>query len=111
MYADTQEWLKYYFRWFCKCRPEGLRLQNLLSEIIFQPFLNINIPISEEVLFILKKDEKSLQEEARKILALQFFKERKLSLGKAAELADMDKDDFVILLGKNQIDIYQYTEH
>ena len=73
--------------------------------------LNINIPISEEVLFALKKDEKSLQEEARKILALQFFKERKLSLGKAAELADMDKDDFVILLGKNQIDIYQYTEH
>ncbi len=72
--------------------------------------LNINIPISKEILFVLKKDEKSLQEEARKILALQFFKERKLSLGKAAELADMDKDDFVILLGKNQIDIYQYTE-
>lgn len=72
--------------------------------------LIINIPISEEVLFVLKKDEKSLQEEARMILALQFFKERKLSLGKAAELAGMDKDDFVILLGKNQIDIYQYTE-
>lgn len=72
--------------------------------------LNINIPISEEVLFVLKKDEKSLQEEARKILALQFFKERKLSLGKSAELAGMDKDEFVILLGKNQIDIYQYTE-
>ena len=71
---------------------------------------NINIPISEEILLVLKKDEKSLQEEARKILALQFFKERKLSLGKAAELAGMDKDDFVILLGKNQIDIYQYTE-
>ncbi len=72
--------------------------------------LNINIPISEDVLFVLKKDEKSLQEEARKILALQFFKERKLSLGKAAELAGMDKDDFATLLGKNQIDIYQYTE-
>jgi predicted HTH domain antitoxin len=72
--------------------------------------LNINIPISEEVLFVLKKDEKTLQEEARKILALQFFKERKLSLGKAAGLAGMDKNEFVILLGKNQIDIYQYTE-
>ena len=72
--------------------------------------LNINIPISEEILFVLKKDEKSLQEEARKILALQFFKERKLSLGKAAELSGMDKNDFVLLLGKNQIDIYQYTD-
>jgi len=62
------------------------------------------------MLFALKKDEKSLQEEARKIIAMQFFKERKLSLGKAAELAGMDKNEFVILLGKNQIDIYQYTE-
>ncbi len=68
--------------------------------------LNVNIPVSEEILFVLKKDEKSLQEEARKILALQFFKERKLSLGKAAELAGMDKDDFVTLLGRNKIDIY-----
>ena len=71
---------------------------------------NINIPVSEEVLFVLKKDEKSLQAEARRILAIQFFKQRKLSLGKAAELAGMDKDDFVMLLGRNQIDIYQYTE-
>ncbi|MCF8012157.1 MAG: UPF0175 family protein [Clostridiales bacterium] len=73
--------------------------------------ININIPISEELLFVLKKDEQSLQEEARKILAMQFFKERKLSLGKAAELAGMEKNEFVILLGKNQIDIYQYTEN
>jgi len=72
--------------------------------------ININIPVSEEVLFVLKKDEKSLQEEARKILALQYFKERKLSLGKAAELAGMSKDDFTIFLGNNKIDIYQYTE-
>lgn len=72
--------------------------------------VNINIPISKEMLFVLKKDEKSLQEEARQILALQFFKERKLSLGKAAELAGMDKEYFVNLLGKNRIDIYQYTE-
>ncbi len=72
--------------------------------------LTLNIPISEELLFVLKKDEQSLQEEARKILAMQFFKERKLSLGKAAELAGIDKNEFVILLGKNQIDIYQYTE-
>lgn len=41
---------------------------------------------------------------------MQFFKERKLFLGRAAELAGMNKDDFAILLGKNQIDIYQYTE-
>jgi predicted HTH domain antitoxin len=72
--------------------------------------LNINVPISEEVLFILKKDEKSLQKEITSILALQFFKEKRLSLGKSAELAGMTKNEFVEFLGKHEIDIYQYTE-
>ncbi len=64
--------------------------------------LTLNIPISEELLFALKKDEQSLQEEARKILAMQFFKERKLSLGKAAELAGRQ---YAYLLGLNVIGV------
>jgi predicted HTH domain antitoxin len=72
--------------------------------------LNINVPISEEVLFILKKDEKALQKEFATILAVQFFKEKRLSLGKSAELAGMTKNEFVEFLGKHEIDIYQYTE-
>ena len=67
-------------------------------------------PLSEEVLFILKKDEKSLQKEITSILALQFFKEKRLSLGKSAELAGMTKNEFVEYLGKHEVDIYQYTE-
>jgi predicted HTH domain antitoxin len=72
--------------------------------------LNLNIPVPKEVLFVLKKDEKSLRDEARKILALDFFKKRRLSLGKAAALAGLSKDDFTIFLGLNRIDIFQYTE-
>ena len=72
--------------------------------------LNINVPISEEVLFILKKDEKALQKEISTILAVQFFKEKRLSLGKSAELAGMSKNEFVEFLGIHGIDIYQYTE-
>jgi predicted HTH domain antitoxin len=72
--------------------------------------LNINIPVSEEILFILKKDEASFQKEILKMLALQFFIEKKLSLGKASELAGMDKNDFVELLGQHSIDIYRYSE-
>jgi predicted HTH domain antitoxin len=44
------------------------------------------------------------------ILALQFFKEKRLSLGKSAELAGMTKNEFVEFLGKHEIDIYQFTE-
>jgi predicted HTH domain antitoxin len=72
--------------------------------------LNINVPISEEVLFILKKDEKSLQKEITSILALQFFKEKRLSLGKSAELAGMTKNEFIEYLGKHEVDVYQYAD-
>ena len=71
---------------------------------------NIQLAISEEILFILKKDEKDLQKEILKILAMQFFMQKKLSLGKAAEMAEMDKNDFIQLLGENNIDIYRYTK-
>ncbi len=66
--------------------------------------------MSEEILFILKKDEDSFQKEILKILALQFFKEKKLSPGKASELAGMDKNEFTELLGQYNIDIYRYSE-
>lgn len=72
--------------------------------------LNINIPVSKEILFILKKDEQSFQQEILRILALYLFKEKKLSLGKSAELAGMEKNEFVYLLGQHKIDIYQYSE-
>ena len=71
---------------------------------------NIQLAISEEILFILKKDEKDLQKEILKILAMQFFMQKKLPLGKAAEMAEMDKNDFIQLLGENNIDIYRYTK-
>ena len=72
--------------------------------------LNINIPVPEEILFILKKNEESLQKEILKIIAMQFFQQRKISLGKASKLAGMNKNDFIEFLGQHEIDIYQYTE-
>jgi len=70
--------------------------------------LNINIP--EEVIFVLKKDKKALEKDISKMLALKLFSERRLSLGKCAELAEMSKNDFVDYLGENSIDVYRYTE-
>ncbi len=71
---------------------------------------NINIPVNDELLFVLKKDEKDLQEELRRIIAMHFFEKRKISLGKAAELSGMNKDDFVTFLGRNKVDIFQYND-
>ncbi len=70
----------------------------------------INIPVNDELLFVLKKDEKDLQEELSRIIAMHFFEKRKISLGKAAELSGMNKDDFVTFLGRNKVDIFQYND-
>jgi len=69
----------------------------------------ITIPVDDEILFAIKKDVKHIQADFMQILAIHYFKERLLGLGLAARMAGMTKNNFVSLLGKYNIDIYQYT--
>ena len=72
--------------------------------------VNLMFPVEREVLFALRKDENIFLNDMRKILALEYFRSQQLSLGLAARLANMGKDDFIQFLGSNQVDIYQYTD-
>ena len=69
----------------------------------------VTIPISDEILFAIKKDIKNIQSDFMQTLAIHYFKEKRLGLGLAAQMAGLTKNDFVSLLSKNNIDIYQYT--
>ena len=73
--------------------------------------VNLSFPVEREVLFALRQDEELFVSNVRKILALRYFQSQQLSLGLAARLANMEKDDFIQYLGSNRIDIYQYTEN
>ena len=68
----------------------------------------VSMPISDEIFFALKKDARNIQSDMMKSLAMQYFKEKQLSLGLSAKMAGMAKNDFVEYLGVNNIDIYQY---
>lgn len=68
----------------------------------------VTIPIADEVFFVLKKNEASVQRDILTLLAMQYFKNEKLGLGLAAQMAGMSKDEFTAFLGKNNVDIYQY---
>jgi len=70
----------------------------------------VTIPITDEIFYALKKDIANIQIDIMKSLAMQYFKDRQLSLGLSAKMAGMNKNDFVELLGSNNIDIYQYTD-
>lgn len=48
--------------------------------------------------------------ESRKLLALKYFKEKLLSLGKATELSGLSKWDFIEYLSENGIPVIDYDE-
>ncbi len=51
-----------------------------------------------------------LAERSRQLLAIRFYQERVLSLGKAARLAGMGLWDFVEFLSTNQVPVIDHSE-
>ncbi|MBW1700008.1 MAG: UPF0175 family protein [Deltaproteobacteria bacterium] len=48
--------------------------------------------------------------ESRKLLALKCFKEKVLSLGRAAELSGLSKWDFIEYLSENDVSVIDYDQ-
>jgi len=71
---------------------------------------SVAMPITDEIFYVLKKDVANIQVDMMKSLAMQYFKDGQLSLGLSAKMAGMPKNDFVEFLGRNSVDIYQYTD-
>ncbi len=68
----------------------------------------INFEIPEDILNALNQDVNEFTQQSRLYTALQLFKNHRLSFGKAVELAGISKDEFLIELGKNNIDYISY---
>ncbi|MCL1788679.1 MAG: UPF0175 family protein [Defluviitaleaceae bacterium] len=69
----------------------------------------VTIPIADEVLFATKKDIAHIQADFRQTLAVQYFKDGLLGLSLAAQMAGLQKNEFVTVLSRQGIDIYQYA--
>ncbi len=67
-----------------------------------------NVP--EDVLASLKVGVKGLELDMRRFLALQYFKKRRLSMGKAAKLANMNRFDFMDFLASEGVVLFDYDE-
>ena len=71
----------------------------------------INLP--EELYLSLSASgltKERIANESRKLLALKYFKDKILSLGRAAELAGLSKWDFIEYLGDNKVPVVNYDE-
>lgn len=69
--------------------------------------MSINVP--EEVLLDLHEDKNSFVDYMRKMLAVDLYQNKKVSLGYCAGIAEMTKEEFVRYLGTKNISIFAFS--
>ena len=70
--------------------------------------VNLIVAVPENVLFTLRTDDVEFVGNMKKFTALKLYEAQKLSLGQSAELAGMDKQDFISFLSENCISIFSH---
>ncbi len=70
----------------------------------------IYFEVSQDILDTLKVGSDELLQSMRLLTAIAYFQEKKLSLGKAAKLAGMNRLDFMDILSQKGIVIFDYDE-
>jgi len=68
--------------------------------------LQFNIP--EDILYTLNETKINFVKQMKLYSAMELYKKRKLSMGKASELAEMNKVNFMFELGKYHIPAINY---
>ena len=68
----------------------------------------IEVKIPKELLIGI--EEEKLVEDIKLFMAMRLYEKKDLSLGKAAELAGKDKEDFMEALSEHGIDVIRYSK-
>lgn len=69
--------------------------------------MSINVP--EEILLDLHEDKKDFTDYMKKTLALDLYKNKKVSLGYCASVAEMTKEEFIQYLGMKDVSIFSFV--
>lgn len=70
----------------------------------------VPVDIPRELIFIFKIREKDLSKAVRESLAIELYREGKISMGKAAEIAKISKWEMFDLLGRKEIPLQYHPE-
>lgn len=68
----------------------------------------VSIYVPEEILLNLHENEDDFAAYTKCMLAVDLYKNKKVSLGYCASIANMSKEDFIKYLGKNEISIFSF---
>ena len=75
-----------------------------------EQIINISFPVNEGILTTLKETKDEFTKDVLFLSALLFYRKRKLSLGKSAELAGYNKIDFIDKLKDEKEYIFDHSE-
>jgi predicted HTH domain antitoxin len=68
------------------------------------------VELPKEFALLCNIDEKEIPGYIRKLIALELFREKKISLGKASEIAGLSVDEMMILLKEREINLNYSVE-
>jgi predicted HTH domain antitoxin len=77
-------------------------------EVFVMGMTNVRFEIPEEILYTLNESLSEFTSQVRLFTALQLFNRHKLSLGKAAVLAGLDREQFMVELDRYEIPMIDY---
>jgi predicted HTH domain antitoxin len=69
----------------------------------------ISVKFPDDILLTLNESEKELEQQLRISLALRYYNQQKITIGKAAQIAGLSKLQFETLLSENEIPISNLT--
>lgn len=73
---------------------------------------NVEIIAPEELLLLLHMEKNDFEDYARKVLALDLYSTKKISLRCCADVAKMTIGEFIKYLGENEISVFSFeTEY
>ncbi|MDR2571477.1 MAG: UPF0175 family protein [Oscillospiraceae bacterium] len=73
--------------------------------------MNLSISIPDSVILSTRQSSVQFETEAKIAIAIKFYKDERLSLGQAAELADLNEFEFSKLLGQYGVSIFRFEEN
>ncbi|NLK97560.1 UPF0175 family protein [Defluviitalea saccharophila] len=73
-------------------------------------YINTSVKLPQEIVLTLRQSSEDIVKEMKKALAVKYYKEKKLSLGQSAELAEMNKENFIEYLSEQGVTIFRFEK-
>ncbi len=72
--------------------------------------INASVTVPQEILLTLRENEDEFILELKRTAAVRYFKEKKLSIGQCALLAEMSEENFIKYLSEQGISIFSFED-